>query len=64
MYKIPLNKQETDKERNIIYQIGYANGYNKNTMIKIENKIKYKIKTEQLRINQTEQHINLSLIHI
>ena len=43
-------------------QIGYANGYNKNTMIKIENKIKYKIKTEQLRINQTEQH--LSLIHI
>ena len=27
-------------------------------MIKIENKFKYKIKTEQLRINQTEQHIN------
>ena len=27
-------------------------------MIKIENKIKYKIKTEQLRINQNEQHIN------
>ena len=76
MYKIPLNKQETDKERNIIYQIGYENGYNKNTVYKIENKIKYKIKTEQLRINQTEQHIYnnnnkkwatftyLSLIHI
>ena len=58
MYKIPLNKQETDKERNTIYQIGYENGYNKNTMIKIENKIKYKIKTEQLRSNQNEQHIN------
>ena len=59
MYKRqPLNKQETDKERNIIYQIGYENGYNKNTMNKIENKIKYKIKTEQLRINQNEQHIN------
>ena len=58
MYKIPLNKQETDKERNIIYQIGYENGYNKNTVNKIENKIKYKIKTEQLRINQNEQHIN------
>ena len=27
-------------------------------MNKIENKIKYKIKTEQLRINQNEQHIN------
>ena len=27
-------------------------------MIKIENKIKYKLKTEQLRINQNEQHIN------
>ena len=27
MYKIPLKKQETDKERNIIYQIGYENGY-------------------------------------
>ena len=40
------------------YQVGYENGYNKNTVIKIENKIKYKIKTEQLRINQTEQHIN------
>ena len=58
MYKILLNKQETDKERNIIYQIAYENGYNKNTVNKIENKIKYKIKTEQLRINQTEQHIN------
>ena len=41
MYKIPLNKQETDKERNIIYQIAYENGYNKNTVNKIENKIKY-----------------------
>ena len=39
MYKIPLNKQETDKERNIIYQIAYENGYNKNTVNKIENKI-------------------------
>ena len=28
------------------------------TVKKIENKIKYKIKTEQLRINQNEQHIN------
>ena len=27
-------------------------------MNKIENKIKYKIKTEELRINQNEQHIN------
>ena len=53
-----LNKQETYKERNIIYQIGYENGYNKNTINKIENKIKYKIKTEQLIINQNEQHIN------
>ena len=34
MYKTPLNNQETDKERNIIYQIGYENGYNKNTQIK------------------------------
>ena len=30
----------------------------KNTVNKIENKIKYKIKNEQLRINKTEQHIN------
>ena len=33
---------------------GYENGYNKNTVNKIENKIK----TEQLRINQNEQYIN------
>ena len=58
MYKIPLNKQETDKERNIIYQIACENGYNKNTVNKIENKIKYKIKTEQLRINQNKHNKN------
>ena len=39
MYKLPLNKQETDKERNIVYQICYESGYNKNTINKIENKI-------------------------
>ena len=58
MYKIPLNKQETDKERNIICQIACENGYNKNTVNKIERKIKYIIKTEQLRINQNEQNKN------
>ena len=45
MYKIPLNRQKTNKEGNLIYQIVYENGYNKNTVNKIENKIKYKIKT-------------------
>ena len=39
-----------------IYQIACENGYNKNTVNKIGNKIKYKIKTEQLRINQNEQN--------
>ena len=33
-----INKLETDKERNVIYQIAFENGYNKNTVNKIENK--------------------------
>ena len=32
-YKVPINKEETDKERNIIYQITYENGYKENTCL-------------------------------
>ena len=35
---------------------------NKNTINKIENKIKYKVKIEQLRNNQNQQHINNNTI--
>ena len=33
-------------------------------MIKKENKIKYKIKTEQLRINQTEQPVSYTHLDV
>jgi hypothetical protein len=45
MYNIPLSPEETTKERNIIYQIADENGYSRNTVNKIENKIKYKYQT-------------------
>ena len=39
-----LNKQGINNQTNVIYQISDENGYNKNTIHQIENKIKLKNK--------------------
>ena len=40
MYRIPLNEQERNDERNVIKQITIDNGYKIKTINKLENKIK------------------------
>lgn len=43
MLKIPMNKEDQEREKNIIKQIAKVNGYQTKTINKIENKIKQKI---------------------
>ena len=55
MHKVPLRTEEKKKE---LYQIGKENSYNKNSISKIRNKIKYKTNTENLSIKHKETYTN------
>ena len=53
-----MDTEDSNKERNIIYQIADENEYPRNTINKIENKVKYKIRTTQLRNNNYTNNNN------
>jgi hypothetical protein len=59
MLQLPLNKQEQNKERNIIHQIATENGYKIKTIIKLENKIKRKL----TKINNTTNNTSTNNIY-